>query len=129
MSNVRNLVAKMPYIAGCVDADRFATRNLLIFDTEISKEDSIYAYRGSDTVNNRLAVLDIPDEYIVNKRVYEASKKRLRICLLSCDSKKGRITDDQEEELRQLIGDAKNNPVSEVDEAMPLEVAVMGVWS
>jgi hypothetical protein len=50
--------------------------------------------------------------------------------MLSCDKNKGRIGKSGEDELHRLIVVSEDNPFSvpEVDEILPLEVAVMGVW-
>lgn len=135
MSKLRTLIEVLPKMAGCIDADRFSGRNVAIHDLEIAEKDSIYAYRETDKVHNRLAVLEIPEEFIVDKEVYRAGMNRMRIAMLSYDKHKGRITVEQEQELVSLtlITEVKlednNSAEKSIEEVYPLEVATNSIWS
>ncbi len=126
MSKIRDLIEKIPHVSGCQDPERFAERNTMIFDLEMKDSESKFSYKNSDKTRNRLAVLEIPAEYVEKSELYRAAMDRLRIAVLSSDKEKGRITEDQETELSFLIDSAKENP--EIDSVLSLEIAARGSW-
>lgn len=135
MSQIRNLVEKLPVISECRDARRFSERGLLVFDRELQENmTSSFAYKESDTDGERLAVLEIPERYIGNQRVYNAGMKRIKISMLSYDKSKGRISEEGERQLEAYTGLAKTNLEDNdpeelaVEAVLPLEIAVQGVW-
>ena len=128
MNEVRNLIEKIPFISGCQNPERFSERNIMVFDKEMRDTESVFAFKESDKTENRLAVLEIPPEFVDNSRLYRTAMDRLKISMLSYDKSKGRITAEREKELDFLIYSAESTPIQEVDEILPLEVAVQGVW-
>lgn len=134
MSKLRDLIKETPRLAGCVDADRFADRNLLVFDIEINEPESIYAYRDTDIDQDRLAVLEIPESLINNRNGYASAMRRVRISMWSHDKSKGRLTEKQEAsldfEIRSCKYAMKDQDVDElaVEAIYPLEMAVLGIW-
>lgn len=126
--SVRSLIGKIPYMAVCQDPDRFADRNLMLFDLEVANPDSVFAYRKSDAKLNRLAVLEIPAEYIGDPRLYRVAMDRVKISMHSQDKDKGRISPEQQEELDKLIEDQTANDEPKVSKELTVEDAVKGVW-
>ena len=126
MSKIRQLIGQLPFLAQCIDADRFSERNLMVFDKEIEDPSSVFAFRETDKIQNRLAVIEIPEEFIINLNEYEYGMDRLQIAMLSKDKAEGRITEDQESELRRLT--AVLMTASQVDDILPMEEAIAGVW-
>ena len=127
--SVRSLIGKIPYISGCQDPDRFAERNLMIYDLEVGNKESAFAYRESDSTLNRLAVLEIPEEYVGDPRKYRYAMDRLKIAMLTQDKRKERITPEQEAELDFLAEIHSSGTLSEEIEAeLSVEAAVQGVW-
>lgn len=126
--SVRSLIGKIPFIAGCKDADRFAERNLMVFDLEIGNKVSTFSYRESDSTLNRLAVLEIPSEYIGDSRKYRHAMDRVKIAMLSHDKEKGRISTEQQNDLDGFIAVYEGSPEAGIDEELTLEEAVLGVW-
>lgn len=127
MNHVRNLIKNIPFIAKCADPERFSQRNTMIYDYEIENQGSVFAYHQRDEVNNRLAVLEIPVEYIGEPVKYQAAMDRLKIAMLSCDKAKGRITEERGKELDFLV--STSVPDEEIDSAMSLEASTQGVWN
>ena len=130
MSKIRELIKQLPFLASCIDADRFSERNLMVFDREIEEVNSVFDYRKTDKIQNRLAVLEIPAEFVINQDVYEYGMDRLKIAMLSQDDAEGRITEDQKRELRRLTSiDIIESPeIDAVDKLLPVEDAIKGVW-
>jgi len=134
MSKLRNLIEATPRLGQCIDADRFTERNTGVFDKEINEPESVYAHRESDGEGDRLAVLEIPTQYIGNSHGYDRAMNRVRISMLSQDKAKGRITERGQLHLDALISLVESNlEVSDpsemaVEEILPLEVSTMGVW-
>ena len=130
MSKIRELIKQLPFIAECIDADRFSERNLMVFDREIEEVNSVFDYRETDKIQNRLAVLEIPADFVINQDVYEYGMDQLKIAMLSQDKVEGRISKDQEKELRMLIGiDITESPeINAIDEILPREDAVKDIW-
>lgn len=134
MSRLRDLIKETPRLAGCVDADRFADRNLLVFDKEIAEPGSIYSYRATDIDQDRLSVLEIPDGFINNENGYACAMRRVRISMWSHDKAKGRLTERQQVALDFDISASKKDiddgNVDElaVEAIFPLEMAVKDVW-
>jgi len=126
MSKIRQLIGQLPFLANCIDADRFSERNLMMFDREIENPGSVFAFRETDKIQNRLAVAEIPEEFIINQNEYKYGMDRLRIAMLSQDKAEGRINEDQELELSRLK--ASLMVESQVDDILPMEEAVKGVW-
>lgn len=127
--SVRNLIERLPFIASCQDADRFSARNVMGFDAEIANPESVFAYRESDETLNRLAVLEIPSEYVGDAKLYRYGMDRIRITMLSQDKAKGRITPQRQQELDNLISDHEASPMPEVDDLLSLEASTRGVWN
>jgi len=127
MSKIRQLIGQLPFLAQCIDADRFSERNLMMFDKEIEDPDSVFAFRETDKIQDRLATAEIPEEFIINQDEYKYGMDRLRIAMLSQDKAKGRITEDQESELKRLKAVLMID--SQVDDILPMEEAVKGVWT
>lgn len=128
--SVRSLIGKIPHIAGCQDADRFAERNLMVFDLEVGNKVSTFAYRESDATLNRLAVLEIPSEYVGDSVVYRYAMDRIKIAMLSYDKSKGRITEENQKELDGLVNIAENSsPVDLVDDELDVLAATQSIWS
>jgi len=126
MSKIRQLIGQLPFLANCIDADRFSERNLMVFDKEMEDPGSVFAFRETDKIQNRLAVLEIPEEYVINLNEYRYGMNRLKIVMLSQDKAEGRITEDQKPELSRLK--ASLMVESQVDDILPMEEAVRGVW-
>jgi len=126
MSKIRQLIGQLPFLAQCIDADRFSERNLMMFDEEIENPGSIFAFRETDKIQNRLAVLEIPEEFIINQDEYRYGMNRLKIVMLSQDKAEGRITEDQEPELSRLKASLMID--SQVDDILPMEEAIRGSW-
>ena len=127
---VRQLIERIPFIAECVDADRFSARNIMIYDYEIANPNGVFGFRISDNENDRLSVLEIPSDLIGNKDTYRYAMDRLRACMLSFDKKQGRIGKSGEDELQRLVVAEKNTvEVPEVDDILSMgDVVVMDVW-
>ncbi len=130
MNKVRTLIAQIPYIAGCEDADRFSKRNVMLFDFEVANKESVFAFRDSDKINNRIAVLEIPSEYVKNPKEYRYAMDRLKLVMLAQDNKEDRITDYGKSTLTymseatpEVTEDAKV-----VDSILSGTEAVGGVW-
>ena len=130
MSKIRELIKQLPFLASCIDADRFSERNLMVFDREIEEANSVFDFRETDKIQNRLAVLEIPAEFVINQDVYEYGMDRLKIVMLSQDKDEGRISEDQERELKRLksIDIIEGSEKDAVDKILPKENAVKGVW-
>ena len=126
MSKIRQLIGQLPFLANCIDADRFSERNLMIFDKEIEEVNSVFAFRESDKLHDRLAVLEIPKEFIINQDEYRYGMYRLKIAMLSQDKAEGRTTEAQELELKRLKG--LSLIASQVDNILPMEEAVKDIW-
>jgi len=127
--SVRDLVGKIPYMAGCKDADRFSERNTILYDLEVADPKSIFSYRKDDETQNRLAVAEIPPEFVEDSKLYRYAMDRVKIAMLSYDKEKGRISPKQQDTLDLLISDHKENPEPIVDEVFNLEASTMGVWN
>ena len=127
MSEIRELIKQLPFLASCIDADRFSERNLMVFDREIEEVNSVFDFRETDKFQNRLAVLEIPAEFVINLDVYQDGMDRLEIVMLSQDKAEGRITEDQEAKLSRLKGVSVT--ASKVDDILSMEAAIKGVWS
>lgn len=126
MSKIRQLIGQLPFLANCIDADRFSERNLMIFDIEVEDPGSVFAFRETDKIQNRLATAEIPAEFIIDLDTYKYGMDRLKIAMLSQDKAEGRITEDQETELKRLK--AVLIVDSQVDDILPMEEAVKDVW-
>ena len=94
MSKIRQLIGQLPFLAQCIDADRFSERNLMVFDKEIESPGSVFAFRETDKIQNRLAVLEIPEEFVINQDEYRYGMDRLKITMLSQDKAEGRTAKD-----------------------------------
>ena len=133
MSQVRMLIARLPYIAGVVDADRFAKRNLMLFDYEVNTPNSVFKFRESDKDNDRLAASAIPREYITHKEEYGFGMDRLTIAMLACDKAHDRLTPEKKYLLEKLIASAENTTptagMEEINNILPVDDAqTMDVW-
>ena len=101
----------------------------MIYDLEVGNKESAFAYRESDSTLNRLAVLEIPEEYVGDPRKYRYAMDRLKIAMLTQDKRKERITPEQEAELDFLAEIHSSGTLSEEIEAeLSVEAAVQGVW-
>ena len=135
MNEARNLIRRLPDLCKCRDADRFSVRNTYIFDTEFDTQVSNFSYRETDQDGERLAVLEIPEMYIGDYNLYQAGMCRLKIQMLSGDRIKKRITATRESILKELtdyvlMGLKEKVPAElEIESVLPLEVALLGVWS
>ena len=131
MSKIRQLIGQLPFLAQCIDADRFSERNLMVFDKETEDPDSVFAFRETDKFQNRLATAEIPEEFIINQNVYKYGMERLKVAMLSQDKAEGRITEDQERELKRLtsLDIVEGSEKDAIDDILPMEEAVRGVWS
>ena len=129
--STRELIKMLPFLASCIDADRFAERNLMVFDKEIADPESVFAFRETDKIQDRLAVLEIPAEFVMNMDVYQYGMDRLKVAMLSQDKAAGRINEDQERELERLTSIdivAGSSEKDAVDDILSMEAAVKGVW-
>jgi hypothetical protein len=129
MNKTRTLIKNIPFIAKCTDPVRFSERNLMIYDYEIENPGSVFSYHDIDKQQNRLAVLEIPAEYIGDSFKYRTAMDRLKIAMLSGDKKRGRITESQDNELSTLVETQSLINEEELDSVMTLDVAVQGVWN
>jgi len=128
--SLRSLIEKLPYIAECQDADRFSKRNLMMFDYEIENPGSVFAYRESDVELNRLAPMEIPEEYIGNMKMYKKSVSRVKMAMLSQDKHKKRISERGLTELCTLYsGSMEDIHMDAVEAELTADQAVMDVWS
>lgn len=134
MSKIRELIKRLPHLAECTDPDRFSLRNTIVFDKELSDLESAFAFRESDKTGRRLGVLEVHPDFVGDQRLYQHGMNLLEITVLSGDKLKGRITDEGEERRQYLIAvtKAESESVSRmivVDEVLPMETAVLGVWT
>lgn len=133
MNKVRELLAKLPELSGCQDADRFAERNLMIFDKELENKKSVFAHRNTDKGPRRLRVLDIDPGLIEKPLVYSYGMTRILIVSIAGDIEKGRATNEDKETLDLMIKASNEQKVTpemaEIDAILPLEQAARGVWS
>lgn len=66
MGEIRDLVRVLPGMVMTRDADRFSHRNLMVFDYEVARPESVYSHREGDKGEwrNRLKALEIPADLI-----------------------------------------------------------------
>lgn len=142
MGQIRDLVGALPALVMTRDADRFTTRNLLIYDYELANPAGVFAFRKGDEneCRRRLMPIEIPEEFIREdkKRLYQFGMDLLALAGLchrirKLEKKQQPVPSETLEERYLLESELKERSetleVQPVTDILSVEAAIQVWWN